>query len=251
MRKRKKNKRLLWIIAVSMTLIAIASVCFLKKPPVKKTYVAEMTLEDNEKTADVTDGYANETSYSGSSYVPASLFEKPFKKTGDYIMNKDYINIMGAEEAGVLSERTAKGLEEIYNINYETIDEDTYKGTLDEYADSGICYINRSTNDSYEGVEEVSSMITDLAKDTKLIMEVKAYSDKSLVYYDNHSDIVRTKIIGAVYSCKDLSKLEDFLGIDNIEIGKPFSAIFDIYTGTDVVMNDCSSYVIREADRIK
>lgn len=251
MRKLIRNKALLWIIAAIMFIAAISSIFVFRKKPIEKVYVAgEISLEDSDEKADVKDGYAYETSYSGLNYVSVSLFEKPFKKTDAYVMNKDYINIIGPEEAGVLSERTGKGLEEIYTINYETLDPDTYKSIIEGYADPGICYINRSTDEAYEGAEEVSAMITTFAKDAELIMEVKAYSDRSLVYYDEQSDIVRTKVIGVVYSCKDVDKLKNLLGIDSIEIGEPFSVIYDVYTGADIVINEHSSYVIRKINSI-
>ncbi len=250
MRARKKRKQL-WIIAIIMVIAAVLSIYFTRKIPVKKIYKAdEVSLEDTEKTAKVSDGYANETSYSGSSYVPASVFSIPFKKTGSYINNKNYINDIGAEEAGVLSDRIAKALEEIYNINYETIDYETYKGVFDEYASYGVGCIDASTGDYYEGAEEIADKITNLAKEAELVMEVKAYSDRSLVYYDEQSDIVRVKVIGVIYNCKNIKKVQDFLGVDNIEIGTPFSLVFDVYTNANVVMDDRSSFVIQKTCKI-
>ena len=250
MRARKK-KKMLWSIAVIMAIVAVLSVVFIRRIPIEKVYKAgDVSLEDTEKTAKVTDGYANETSYSGTSYVPASVFSFPFKKTEAYISNKDYINDIGVEDAGILSDRIAKALEEIYNINFETIEQETYKGIIDEYAGEGVCCINALTGDYREGAEEIADMITDLAKETELIMELKAYSDRSLVYYDEQSDIVRVKVIGAIYNCKNIKKVEEFLGVDNIEIGTPFSLIFDVYTNANIVMNDRSSFVIKKTNKI-
>lgn len=250
MRARKK-KKMLWTFAVIMVIAAVLSIWFTRRIPVKKLYKSgEILLEDTEKTAKVSDGYANETSYSGSSYVPASVFSFPFKKTESYINNKEYINDIGAEEAGVLSDRIAKALEEIYNINYETIDHETYKGVFDEYASYGVGCINTSTGDYYEGSEDIADMIINFAKDTELVMELKAYSDRSLVYYDEQSDIVRVKVIGAIYNCKNIKKVEDFLGVDSIEIGTPFSMIIDVYTNANFVMDDHSSFVIQRTSKI-
>ena len=237
MRARKK-KKMLWTFAVIMVIAAVLSIWFTRRIPVKKLYKSgEILLEDTEKTAKVSDGYANETSYSGSSYVPASVFSFPFKKTESYINNKEYINDIGAEEAGVLSDRIAKAHE-------------TYKGVFDEYASYGVGCINTSTGDYYEGSEDIADMIINFAKDTELVMELKAYSDKSLVYYDEQSDIVRVKVIGAIYNCKNIKKVEDFLGVDSIEIGTPFSMIIDVYTNANFVMDDHSSFVIQRTSKI-
>ena len=242
---------LLWVIAISLAIVAIFMTLHLKKTPKTRVVnVGSVLLNDGEEEASVGRGYANETSYSGDGYVPASLFDYPFKKTDSYIMNKDYINTIGAEEAKILSDRICDALEQMYTINYETADEGTLKSILEEYISENVFLYSPESGESMDTVEDIATVMHNALVSDNLIMESKAYSDKCMVYHDENCDIIRVKLTRVVYRCDDAKNLEKFFGIKGIEIGKPFSVIYDIYTTPDVRLDERASYVITRILRV-
>lgn len=244
--KVKRNSLIIWIVAIVLFISAISISIFLRKSPIEKVVqIGSVVLDDGEQCAELNKGYACETSYSGSKYVPASMFSYPFRKTDDYIMNKDYVNIIGAENAKILSDRVIEAFNCIYNINYETLDKDEYKAGLEGYVSNGFTMVNANTGDIYEGAEEIAELLTKLAVEDEVIIEAKAVSDRSMVFYDESCDIVRAKVTLVVYSCKDDVNLKSFLGVDTIEIGRPFSVIYDVYTGPNIILDERSSFVIQ------
>ena len=110
--------------------------------------------------------------------------------------------------------------------------------------------LNKSTGEMYEGADEISDFLYEKIMEDELIIETQAYSDKCMVFYDEGSDIVRAKVTFVVYNCKDIEGLEAFLGVDDIEIGKPFSIILDIYMTADMNIEDRSSFVVQRTEKI-
>ena len=240
----------LWIAAIAVSIVAIFVYFNLERKNTEQfVEISEENLDDGEETAKLDEGYASETSYSGSSYVPASLFKYPFKKSDSYIQNKDYINLIGAENATITAERTAEGLEKIFNINYEALEESDYEQIIDEYVNSDITIVFPDGTVT-EGADELQEKIFELVKEDEIIIESKAYSDSCMVYYDNSFEICRVKLTMVLYSCNDLERAAEIFGVENITLGEAFSVIYDVYTGTNIVMGDRSSFVFYSASKV-
>jgi len=253
MHKKTKEKIkliMIWVLAVGMVLSAVYTTFFLKKDEKHVVIDKSTILNDTEENADITTGYANETSYSGSTYVPASLFSYPFKKSSAYIMNKDYINTIGKENAGTLSDRVKEGLEGVFSMNYETIDSDSYYALLQQYFPEATTLTLKDGELFYEDLKEIADSITELAKTNEIVIESKGYSDSSMVFYDEGTEIVRVKMIFAVYSCNDIEMLEKFFGVGNIILGEPFSVIYDVYTGPSLFIQDRNTYLFQEVQKV-
>lgn len=240
--KEKVKLAILWAAAILVAAGAVFSVVSLNKS--EKEYAVMVdgdSLNDGEKGATVDTGYASETSFSGTGYVPESLFSHPFKKTNDYISNKEYINDITALEAKALSDKAETMVEDIYTLNYEATEEETYKQVLEAYSPP-LTYVFFKSGVSTGTTEDAADAILEFAKKNELIMEAKGYSDPCMVFHDMSCDIVRVKATFAVYSCKDIESLKENLGVDEITLGKPFSVIYDVYMSPDVFVYDRSDY---------
>ncbi len=240
--RRRIELVLLWAFAIVVVACAVLSVKKLNKT--QKEYAIKtdgVLLNDGEESGTPETGHASETSYSGQGYVPASLFTHPFKKTDNYIMNKDYINDITVLEANVLASKVEDMIKDIYTINYESTEEETYKQILGSY-NPPLTHVLFSSGTEIGSTEEAAEVILNFAKENNLVMEAKGYSDSCMVFHDMSCDIVRVKATFAVYSCKDLTLLEKSLGVDTITLGKPFSVIYDVYMSPDVYVNDRSDY---------
>ena len=249
MKKKQKDKVkliILWVVAVILVVTAVIMVFKLpRKAQHVVVEVGQSVIDDGEESATKETGYANETSFSGSSYVPASLFAKPFRKSADYVMNKDYINQIGSEQATALSLRVKEAFENIFLMNYETLDKETYQATLEEYLAPAIAVYFPMSDRLTENVSELGAYIADKIETRDLIMESTVYTDKCLVYYDEGCDIVRIKLSMVVYSCNDLEELKSVLNVKDIELGKPFSIIYDVYTGPGLYMENKETYQVQ------
>ena len=245
MRKKTREKiklAVLWAVAVLVLAGAVVSVLTLNKKPKEYAITAdENALNDGEESGTPDTGYAKETSYSGQGYVPASLFKYPFKKTGDYMMNKDYINDITVLEANALSDKVESMVKDIYTINYQSTEEETYKQILESY-NPPLTYVFFQDGTMAESTEDAAEKVLQFAKDNELVMEAKGYSNSCMVFHDMSCDIVRVKATFAVYSCKDLDLLKKNLGVSDITLGEPFSVIYDVYMSPDVYVYDRSDY---------
>ena len=241
---------ILWIIGICLASVAIYMYVSYK-PNVKTLYIntKDIVLDDGEKSGTTETGYASETSYSGESYVPSSMFEYPFRKSSSYIPNKEYINMIGEENARIVSERMRTAMETLFTVNYGTIEDETYRDTLNQYLMDGMeVYFNDNTD--VIGLDEISETFIEKIKNEEIIMEARGYSDKCMVFRDGFSETVRVKLVLAVYGCKDVGKLDEFMGVENIEIGKPFSVIYDVQTSPTTITDDRSENVVVSMDKI-
>ncbi len=249
MRRREKTlSAIMWTLTIMAAIFLGIVIFYVFTRDDTKTYVKERDaqLVDTEASGTIDTGYAAETSYSGDTYVPASLFKHPFRKTNAYIPNKEYINTIGPENAAVLSKRTEEAMEKAFNITFSSIEKTDYLETLNNYfVETNVLVLDKL--DIYaEYNEEIADTIVNLAKDNNLVMEANCYTNHCMVYYDEGSIIVRSKVLLEVYSCTDLDKLSAFLGADKIELGKPFGIIYETYLTTDVIMGDYPTYKIHK-----
>ena len=246
---RRKEKLITIILWICVAAVAIALGCFAYYVFTKDntiTYVKQEgeELVDTEESGTPDTGYAIETSYAGDTYVPASLFKYPFRKTVNYISNKEYINRIGYENCKILSSRAQEALEKSFNISYSTLERDEYLEMLDTYYSKTNVLIVDKYDIFAEYSEEIADTIVSLSKDNSLVMEAKCYTDPCMVYYDDGYSIVRSKVLYEVYSCTDIEKLESVMGIKGIEPGKPFAVIYETYMTVDVDMSDYASFLI-------
>ena len=132
-----------------------------------------------------------------------------------------------------------------YGANVAADLEEQIQPALEEYLAPAIAVYFPMSDRLTENVSELGAYIADKIETRDLIMESTVYTDKCLVYYDEGCDIVRIKLSMVVYSCNDLEELKSVLNVKDIELGKPFSIIYDVYTGPGLYMENKETYQVQ------
>ena len=165
--------------------------------------------------------YANETNYKGNLSQFPELYQFPFKKTDNYVMNKEFSKKF-LDRFSLIQDAGSKFITTFCNVNYRELETNRYEW-LTEVSDC----IDPTTSI----VENIDGKETELTWDeyniyasnyfinNEVQLEAEFFTDDSLVYEDIYS-YVRGELVFTFYSNKDTEC--------KYEIGKEYSIPVDI-----------------------
>lgn len=229
-----QKKPVIFIFIWSLVIILLATaLCLYIDRSIKdaeKKDREERHVKYEDEKAEVTDGYAMETVYVGEKFLSKEVFKYPFKKSEEYIKNADYITMIGEENAEIIAKNAKKALTSLLNVQYKTISPELYYEEASVYNsyNTGIShYTDDEITEEAANLKGITELFADKIIQNGLTMEAEVRSDKCLVYSDYRKVIVRLQAIITVYESSDTDKVAQFFGKDLINIGEPFSVIFE------------------------
>ncbi len=192
---------------------------------------------DNTNTPD----YTVETNYTGKLARYPELYQIPFKKTSEYICNKDYSKTH--KKLFEICEMEATSfVENLFNVNYRDIasDRDSFYVNVMQSAeyDGFITKDFDTDNPQTMLFKEYINEWIDYFIENQVQMEAEFYTDDSLVYSDYYT-FVRGEIVFTIYDNKDTSC--------KYEVGKEYS--FPLEVALAPSYDDYTFYVIRSFGR--
>ena len=246
---REKDHRTLkkiWIAIMTIAIVCLVLVTILERAKItnilQQKKAQEHTTEENNGNAD--NDYSYETCYAGKPYLPERLFSIPFKKTDDYIMNKELVNQLGVENTEMVAERAKSIFVPLFNIVHKDTDKmDELRTIMQENMSKGFSLILGVDNVVY-GRDACSDRIIKWAMDNGISMEASMQTDKCMVYYDQNTLIVRGMITFSISECNNIEELRNAYGMENMQLGKDYSVIVEVHMEPDEDRTDYSSYNI-------
>ncbi len=192
-RKRKLNREkgttAAVIISITISVIAIIS-CITYLLAFNESTMLDVFRDKDKKqlsdNPDLNTGYVEETKYIGGIGYP-EVYDKPFKKTDGYIMNKVFIEKYPAQAKSALA--SARGfIEAVFASDYRTIQEDPegYAAEINKYLNP-TAYYDEYEEENVLVADEYASAITEYLEDHKIACEAKFLTDDSLVYEDGYT----------------------------------------------------------------
>lgn len=177
------------------------------------------------------DSYVVETNYTGD--VPAQLYDYPFGRTDNYIMNRDMdidSNVVDQLEASV-----DDFIKTMLGTGYRSI-----QGDIDSYNAkvSSVCSpitTAYTTEGSPHNIQEYTPGLADWFITNHVVIETEFTSDHSLVYSDI-STFMRGELDFTIYECDDMGLLSEqlkcfFPDVEEFQIGETYSFIVDASVG--------------------
>lgn len=208
--------------------------------PVRKgndvsTYNKEDIAEKKEEN------YAFETCYNGEPHLDDRLFWQPFKKSEDYISNSDLLEKIGADNAKLIAAKAKELSEFLFSTAYK---EKVKEESALKLADCIVPGINLFFIDGRQarGNEDAVSLINQWFVSTQTSMEASLQTDKCLVYYDRHSIILRGLMTFSVYESNDINAIKDAFGLDDLQYGKSYSVVTEMYFVPDGIISSYEDY---------
>lgn len=242
-KERRKTKKV-WIGVIVFGLVCLLLLTLLESAKINSNIQKRLSYDNanadsnNETTSD----YAYETCYAGDPYMPERLFLIPFQKTEDYIMNKELINQLDSENVAIIAERAKSIFVPLFNIVHkDTSNMDSLRVIMQENMDKGFSIILAEDNVIY-GSKSCSDRIIGWAMDNGISMEASMQTDKCMVYYDQHTLIVRGMMTFSINECTSIETLSDSFNIENLQLGKDYSVIVEIHMVPSVDRTEYESY---------
>lgn len=163
--------------------------------------IETVTDKDN---PDLATEYVNETKYIGGIGYP-EVYKIPFKKTDNYIKNKEYVEKFPTQAAGAVANSKAY-MAAVFSMDYREIQQDTqsYIDGLKKYLHDNLYYEDYADNGVFVS-EEYANATAEYLSEHEIACDVKFLTDESLVYEDGYV-YVRGVLELTVYNNKDESK---------------------------------------------
>lgn len=221
---------LVLIIALGITTGFVTLFNFPKA--VNKQETKMQSYEPDDKPCDTEVSYLNETAYGNSGTLDREAFMYPFQKSGNYVMNKEYIQLIDESELLKLQVSSVKYLNTIFGSSFRSVasDEEGYVQNIKNCFAGD--YLIRSGEE--ESVEEYASALAQWYVDNHVKSETDVLTDNSLVWKDNFC-YVRNIMAITLYSCEDASYFTELTGV-KLSVGETEKLICDVAlvnSGTD------------------
>lgn len=229
-RKKWPYTILVLIIALGITLGFVTLFNFPKA--VNRQETKMQSYEPDDKACDTEVSYLNETAYGNSETLDREAFMYPFQKSGNYVMNKEYIQLIDESELFKLQVSSIKYLNTIFGSSFRSVasDEEGYVQNIKNCFAGD--YLIRSGEE--ESVEEYASALAQWYVDNHVKSETDVQTDNSLVWKDNFC-YVRNIMAITLYSCEDASYFTELTGV-KLSVGETEKLICDVAlvnSGTD------------------
>lgn len=213
----KKNKKkvvnivaiIIPVVAIIMAIAAILTVTNILKDDKKEKYDTITTIKPHSVAPNEYENseldFTSETNYKGKLAQYPELYQIPFRKTDNYICNKDFYADYKDTVNECVSDAT-QFMETLFNVNYRNIASDKNKFVGEVMAN--VDYTAYHTEDLFGENEKTMlfydyiNQISDYFIKNQVQIDTKFYTDESLVYSDFYI-FVRGELVFTVYSCSN------------------------------------------------
>lgn len=184
---------------------------------------AEDVLQEQEEVPVVS--YISETKYGDCEPIDKEVFSYPFRKTNQYVANKDFIDSLSDEDIERVLNDGNVFLQSLLNSSFRDVvaDEQGFKDRLCELF-AGDYLIT-------DGDEEISTQafagkIAEWYAENHVKIDMESESNKALIWKDNYL-YVRYLITLTLYSCEDTEFLEELIGYP-LNVGETRKFVLDL-----------------------
>lgn len=213
--------------AAAIGVISVGAALFTKSG-ITLPFIERFGSSDAGEAGDGTASYILETSYDGTNPVDKALFQIPFKKTDDYIQNKDLV-AKDKKMVQDLEKRAEDFIKAMLGTGYREVDTEgfSYKDTMCDYIwepENTLFMLDDGTellaSDYFEDFGEYIS-------EHQIQADVTFETDDSLVYADGYY-YVRGKLTITPYSFTGEETEESNLVPEGILLSAENTTIFEI-----------------------
>lgn len=167
--------------------------------------------------------------YKVNADIPGELYDYPMRvreSDGDFATNKWMIERFGFEQVKDFMDIGKGYVENFYNVDYKTINQDAFKRKAQWYFMPKTGWMADDRID--RPIEEHFSYWVDMVKQKEIQIDMNYETDPSLVY-SNGDYIIRGMATFTVKSCNDIVWLSNYTRFGKeIEVGKTYSRIVEI-----------------------
>lgn len=241
--KNKRKKQ--WLTAFAVSAIALCSVIaveyLISADTVKDNGQNPLDeyAEDFNQEWDWQNGnnYAFETVYAGDPYMPESLYIYSFDNGGFYRSNREIAQDISSDELASISQNISDFWTNLFNLQYKA---EQFNDQLEKLQNQLHPSALIGMDSQYEaGGNDIITAIANEVISKHVSLEGEFITDKSLIYSREDipgSYIVRGILHFSVIEADDLDMLQDYFGIDDIEVGREYSYMIEteIMQGIDL-----------------
>lgn len=231
--KRKKRRERITIAVMVLIILLLFGVGLyfvvpkiMEKPKNENTVPPRLTTvqtpQDAEKAVEQVkqSKYVKETCYNGK-VMDSSLYETPFKRTGNYISNMDLLQKYGTDFLTEKEDMACKYVKMLYNVNcnYLISDPNKYIKTFKDYYGDKVFF---DDGDAEYSIDNYAEQLVDKYVTNNAQIEAEFITDKSLVFYDNGYTYVRGYLKYTVFSYTDMDSLREELRNKDLQLGTTY-----------------------------
>lgn len=241
--KNKRKKQ--WLTAFAVSAIALCSVIaveyLISADAVKDNGQNPLDeyAEDSNQEWDWQNGnnYAFETVYAGDPYMPESLYIYSFDNGGFYRSNREIAQDISSDELASILQKISDFWTNLFNLQYKA---EQFNDQLEKLQNQLHPSALIGMDSQYEaGGNDIITAIANEVISKHVSLEGEFITDKSLIYSREDipgSYVVRGILHFTVIEADNLDMLQEYFGINDIELGREYSYMIEteIMQGIDL-----------------
>lgn len=222
-RAKKRKIKYICLIAVLLIGVGVAAAWGIMHFDQNEYSPKEETLPQKEEVQNAS--YISDTNYGSFGPIDKEVFAYPFRKSNQYVANKDFIDNFTDEEIEEIIRDGNVFLQSLFNGSFRDVigDEQGFKEHIcDQFAADYLMV----GNDEEISTRSFADQVATWYAENHVKIEMKSESNGALVWKDNYL-YVRYLLTLTLYSCENADFLENLIGYP-LKVGEARKFVIDL-----------------------